>query len=44
MSCGKSEHWRDVLKKDPLASNLANDSHGIEEKPESDGKIESARS
>lgn len=31
MSCWKSENWRDVLKKDPLASNLANDSHGVEE-------------
>jgi hypothetical protein len=31
MSCWKSENWRDVLTIDPFASNLANDSHGIEE-------------
>ena len=29
VSCGKSENWRDVFKKHPLASNLANDSHGV---------------
>jgi hypothetical protein len=31
VSCGKSENWRDVFKKHPLASNLANDSHGFVE-------------
>jgi hypothetical protein len=31
VSCGKSENWRDVFKKAPLASNLANDSHGCKE-------------
>jgi hypothetical protein len=31
VSCGKSENWRDVFKKTPFASNLANDSHGVVE-------------
>lgn len=31
MSCGKSEDWRDVFKKHPFASNLANGPHSVEE-------------